>query len=83
MQDLDAVNLKLSKYMTMTPINPIEIPATNGAHSIPGRIPQSATHVLLWCTIRSGRNPGEDEDFQVKFSNSLGHKYIFYYHLYQ
>ena len=80
-QDIDSLNQRLTRYMTMTPLSDIQIPSTNGTHKIPGQIPHHATHVLLYCKSATGANGGY-ADYEVILSNSLGHRHRFYYKSY-
>ena len=78
-EDVNSLGQRLTRYMTMTPLPMISIPATNGTHQIPETIPRDATHILLYCVAETGHN-GCDISYGVKLSNSLGHQYHFRYH---
>ena len=80
-EDVNSLGQRLTRYMTMTPLPMISIPATNGTHQIPEMIPRDATHILLYCVAETGSN-GCDISYGVKLSNSLGHQYHFRYHRY-
>ncbi|MDN3508697.1 MAG: hypothetical protein P0S93_01495 [Candidatus Neptunochlamydia sp.] len=80
-QKISDLDQKINRYMTMVPVSGISLSSSNGTHKIPESIPQNATHLLLYCVAQTGSNVGYS-DHTVVFSNSLGHKYHFFYKCY-
>jgi hypothetical protein len=78
---LEALDQKLSRYMTMTPLSNIEIPVSNGTYKIPDAIPKHATHVLLYARVHTG-SAGNSTEGEIIFSNTLQHEHRFYYFFY-
>jgi hypothetical protein len=77
-EKVEALEQKLNKPSTMTPVSNIEIPSSSGTYKIPDTIPEHATHVLLYVMIYKevdclGRVKSHGES--VSFSNTLENGY--------
>ena len=80
-EDVNSIHQRLTRYMTMTPLPMISIPATNGIHQIPEMVPENATHILIYIKALTSLGRSSKE-YEIVLSNSYKHQYRFYYYHY-